>query len=95
VVWEGRSREASPYPDQWHFSEVACVLGDVRSSGQSRLDPKTPTLPSLTGLDTGASQEDEPSEIRNGFQTTWFADRCFVEAFFLAFLSGARNSTPI
>ena len=23
VVWEGRSREAPPYPDLWHFSDLA------------------------------------------------------------------------
>jgi hypothetical protein len=23
VVWEGRSREAPPYPDLWHFSDNA------------------------------------------------------------------------
>ena len=30
VVWEGRSREAPPYPDRWHFSDMAFVLDDVR-----------------------------------------------------------------
>jgi hypothetical protein len=22
VVWEGRRREASPYPDRWHFAPI-------------------------------------------------------------------------
>jgi len=48
VVWEGRSREAPPYPDHWHISDVTDLTDDVRSLGQSRPDPKTPTLPSLT-----------------------------------------------
>jgi hypothetical protein len=30
VVWEGRSCEAPPYPDLWHFSDMAAVLSDVR-----------------------------------------------------------------
>ena len=33
-----------------HFSEFAGRADDVRSLGQSRLDPSTPTLPSLTQL---------------------------------------------
>jgi len=51
VVWEGWRRETSPYPDQWHFSELArCPTlvhwheadlsvrsDDVRSSGQTGL----------------------------------------------------------
>ena len=24
VVWEGRSREAPPYPDHWHYPAVSC-----------------------------------------------------------------------
>src|ERR1700687_2471317 len=34
VVWEGRSREAPPYPDHWHFSDVTGLANDVRSLGQ-------------------------------------------------------------
>src|SRR3984893_638318 len=36
VVWEGRSREAPPYPDHWHKADIAAVFGNVCSSGQSR-----------------------------------------------------------
>ena len=32
----------------WHISDVTDLTDDVRSLGQSRPDPKTPTLPSLT-----------------------------------------------
>jgi hypothetical protein len=35
-VWEGRSRKAPPYPDLWHFSDLAIASRDVRSSVQSR-----------------------------------------------------------
>src|SRR5712672_862186 len=30
VVWEGRSREAPPYPDLWHETDMPKYLGDVR-----------------------------------------------------------------
>ena len=30
MVWEGRSREAPPYPDHWHFSDMAAMADDVR-----------------------------------------------------------------
>jgi hypothetical protein len=30
VVWEGRSREAPPYPDPWAISEAPAFLCDVR-----------------------------------------------------------------
>jgi hypothetical protein len=39
-------------------------------------------------------EENDPSEIRNGFQTICSADRRF-EAFLLVLLSRFRNSTPI
>src|SRR5882757_6594039 len=37
VVWEGRSRKAPPYPDPWHFSDMAVrqtmsVFGVERTS---------------------------------------------------------------
>ena len=35
VVWEGRSREAPPYPDRWHFSDKTFVSVDVRLWGHS------------------------------------------------------------
>src|ERR1700676_495818 len=39
VVWEGRSREAPPYPDRsdfvrWHKYEVPAASGNVRYQGQ-------------------------------------------------------------
>ncbi|HET7381170.1 MAG TPA: hypothetical protein VFJ59_01095, partial [Pseudolabrys sp.] len=36
VVWEGRSREASPYPDQWHLaaSDVRNGMSAVGESGR-------------------------------------------------------------
>jgi hypothetical protein len=37
VVWEGRSREAPPYPDPWHFSDLAFALCNVRSGGKADL----------------------------------------------------------
>jgi len=30
VVWEGRCREAPPYPDQWRFSEGELAAALVR-----------------------------------------------------------------
>ena len=30
VVWEGRSREAPPYPDLWHFCDIAISRIDFR-----------------------------------------------------------------
>src|SRR6266849_3171170 len=35
VVWEGRSREAPPYPDLWHKCEVTLAPHNVRVRGQS------------------------------------------------------------
>jgi hypothetical protein len=35
---------------RWHLSDVTSLADEVRSLGQSRLEPKTPTLPSLTHL---------------------------------------------
>jgi hypothetical protein len=35
VVWEGRSREAPPYPDLWHETDMSSLLRNVRSRGQS------------------------------------------------------------
>src|SRR5882672_247806 len=35
VVWEGRSREAPPYPDHWHETDMPTAMRDVRSRGQS------------------------------------------------------------
>src|ERR1700676_4783427 len=36
VVWEGRSCEAPPYPDRWHFSDVARLSGLSPQCGQQR-----------------------------------------------------------
>ena len=38
VVWEGRSREAPPYPDRsdfvrWHETDMTDPVGKVRSRG--------------------------------------------------------------
>ena len=30
MVWEGRSREAPPYPDLWHFGDIARSQIDFR-----------------------------------------------------------------
>src|SRR6266581_8214484 len=35
VVWEGRSREAPPYPDRWHKCEVPPASSNVPVRGQS------------------------------------------------------------
>jgi len=35
VVWEGWSREASPYPDLWPLAEVDLVLCHARCWGDS------------------------------------------------------------
>jgi hypothetical protein len=56
-TWLDRpSLEREDFPCQpgathtWHFSYVTSLTDDVRSLGQSGLDPKTPTLPFLTQL---------------------------------------------
>jgi hypothetical protein len=33
VVWEGRRRETSPYPDPWHFATLQAEAFDVRFRG--------------------------------------------------------------
>src|SRR5712671_7478291 len=35
VVWEGRSREAPPYPDHWHETDMPTASSNVRVRGQS------------------------------------------------------------
>src|SRR6266446_7871885 len=35
VVWEGRSREAPPYPDLWHLCDIARSRMDVRFRGKN------------------------------------------------------------
>src|SRR6266478_4076490 len=35
VVWEGRSREAPPYPDRWHFSDLLTPPTNVDYQGRS------------------------------------------------------------
>ena len=34
VVWEGRSREAPPYPDLWHLSDLPIDIEHVCLSGR-------------------------------------------------------------
>jgi hypothetical protein len=42
VVWEGRSREAPPYPDLWHKREVLMRAYNVGLLRQSRPDVSEP-----------------------------------------------------
>jgi hypothetical protein len=45
----------------WHFSDMVDHTDDVRSLGESRLDPKAPTLPSLTRSGHLVSDWKEPN----------------------------------
>src|ERR1039458_6618200 len=48
VVWEGRSCEAPPYPDLWHFSDMPGRTDDVRSFGRTGSGVSGPSGPFLT-----------------------------------------------
>jgi hypothetical protein len=48
VVWEGRSREAPPYPDPWHETDMTGLVGDVRSRGLNGSGVSGPSGPFLT-----------------------------------------------
>jgi hypothetical protein len=39
VVWEGRSREAPPYPDHWHNSDLRNVRYLVATVGKADIRP--------------------------------------------------------
>jgi len=45
VVWEGRRRETSPYPDQWPFSDVRRGPSWVRKAWNSRHCQRPSTRP--------------------------------------------------
>ena len=50
MVWEGRSREAPPYPDRWHFADVTAGVRNVCCWGKSGSRDCVARLPSLTQL---------------------------------------------
>ena len=48
MVWEGRSREAPPYPDRWLMSEAAPDARGDSFLGQTRRDSQRQAMPVLT-----------------------------------------------
>src|SRR5258708_27541618 len=61
VVWEGRSREAPPYPDLWRLADVLSILIVVCYWGGRTLAdlPPLPTV-NLADLDLDADGRGQP-----------------------------------
>src|SRR5713226_8474874 len=63
VVWEGRSREAPPYPDPWHFSDLPTPLTKVGCQGKSGSNSDIAKSTRLT-RNGHAKQLEKPSSSR-------------------------------
>jgi hypothetical protein len=73
VVWEGRSREAPPYPDLWPEPEATVAAGGVRCLGSTcrrSVGPDPPLvthrhteLPHSSTLVRGRAKDERPVVI--------------------------------